>query len=420
MENFWNKYKNKITKGLIIPVILGLTVGGGFLVKPQTAKAACGGGYLYCQPITLLHGQVGNGTEDESNFPVLISTTTDSSLAVVSGGGVIQHVISQTLSSYTGNVPADLIFTSDSACATKLKWEVVQYNQATGLFLAFVNIPTLSHTADTTIYTCYDNSLITTFQGDVNGTWNSNYLRVWHLGKNGNDSTTVQDSPQSESGTTYSQTGKFGLAVNFNGSGWMEQSTRINQSGPFSFQMWYNSADDTFYKEWMEYYQQWDGFQNGGGSNSSPGTFFTFHFNSNQLNINNPSINAWHDIVVTVSSATTTGYMDGSVTGTTAAGTSGSNLASNAFWILGSNALSSGNYNVNGDMQEARISKVELSAGWIKTEYNNESSPTTFETWGAVQQGGTIVPIPKANITIYPTGALYIKQGGQVIINNQN
>jgi len=38
---------------------------------------------------------------------------------------------------------------------------------------------------------------------------------------------------------------------------------------------------------------------------------------------------------------------------------------------------------IEGNMDEARISDVSLSPSWILTEYNNQSSPSTFYTVGS-------------------------------------
>jgi hypothetical protein len=38
-----------------------------------------------------------------------------------------------------------------------------------------------------------------------------------------------------------------------------------------------------------------------------------------------------------------------------------------------------------GLMDEMRVSSIARSADWIKTEYNNQSSPATFVSQGAAQ-----------------------------------
>src|SRR5690348_4294955 len=94
--------------------------------------------------ITLAHSQV-SGTSDLTNFPVLISVT-DTNLKTVGNGGYVQ--------SSSG---FDIIFT-DSTETTKLDHEIESYTASSGAIIMWVRIPTLSHTADTTIYVYFNNT----------------------------------------------------------------------------------------------------------------------------------------------------------------------------------------------------------------------------------------------------------------------
>ena len=77
-----------------------------------------GNGYTYSRSITVDHTKVPN--TDQTNFPVLISGTY-SYLATVANGGRVQN-----------SNGYDIIFTSDSGCATKLSHEVETYSASTG------------------------------------------------------------------------------------------------------------------------------------------------------------------------------------------------------------------------------------------------------------------------------------------------
>jgi len=80
------------------------------------------------------------------------------------------------------SVPADLIFTSDAAGTVLLNWEVAYYNGTTGKIEVHIQVPTVSHSANTTIYMFAGNALTTTFQGGARGaTWDANYSGVFHL-----------------------------------------------------------------------------------------------------------------------------------------------------------------------------------------------------------------------------------------------
>ncbi|HEX3253496.1 MAG TPA: DUF2341 domain-containing protein, partial [Pyrinomonadaceae bacterium] len=151
----------------------------GQLLVTLDAPVPSPSGYAYRRAITIDHTKVPN--TDQTNFPVLISGTY-SYLASTANGGNVQNA-----NGY------DVIFTSDSNCATKLSHEVETYTSTTGAVNYWVKVPLLSHTVDTTIYLCYGNSTITTDQSNKTAVWDANYKGVWHLSNgttlNASDST---------------------------------------------------------------------------------------------------------------------------------------------------------------------------------------------------------------------------------------
>ena len=70
----------------------------------------------------------------------------------------------------------------------------------------------------------------------------------------------------------------------------------------------------------------------------------------------------------------------------TAIGTDGTAYTPSCSFMSASDSNSSclpdGN-NWNGMLDEIRISNIARSTGWILTEYNNESSPSTFYSLGS-------------------------------------
>src|SRR6185369_3765398 len=93
----------------------------------------------------------------------------------------------------------DIGFYADSSGSTKLKWEINSYNPSTGQLIAWVKIPTLSSTTDTSFYLFYGDPSITSDQSDPLNTWDSNFKAVYHLG----DGTilTATDSTGGNNGT---------------------------------------------------------------------------------------------------------------------------------------------------------------------------------------------------------------------------
>ena len=47
------------------------------------------------------------------------------------------------------------------------------------------------------------------------------------------------------------------------------------------------------------------------------------------------------------------------------------------------NNFNGGTEALNGDVDEIRLASTELSGTWFQTDYNNQSSPSTFYTLGS-------------------------------------
>ena len=167
-----------------------------FIVATVFVGNAAAQSYSYSRTVAISHTKVPN--TDQTSFPALFNTT-DALLKTVANGG---HV--------TNPNGYDIIFTSDSAGTQKLNHEIESYNASTGQFTAWVQVPTVSHSADTVIYLFYGNNSITTSQENRTGVWDSNYEVVQHFPSaatlTANDSTsngingTLQNSPTAASG----------------------------------------------------------------------------------------------------------------------------------------------------------------------------------------------------------------------------
>lgn len=144
-------------------------------------------GWSYRKKITIDHTKVGATTEDQTNFPVLISLT---GLSNINTNGT------------------DIRFTTSDG-GTSLAREIESYVPGTGTLTAWVKIPLLSHTADTVIYMYYGNSSATEPAADStygkNNVWDSNFKGVWHL----NDPTNPTDSTSNANNGTPSYGSSF-------------------------------------------------------------------------------------------------------------------------------------------------------------------------------------------------------------------
>ena len=131
---------------------------------------------------------------------------TDATLRTISNGGHVANANGYDIGFYT-----------DSSGSTKLKWEIDSYNPVTGQLNAWVKIPTLSSTSDTSFYLLYGDPSITTDQSDPVNTWDSNFKAIYHL----RDGTTLtaSDSTGGNNGTLYhnptASTGEIDGAAHF-------------------------------------------------------------------------------------------------------------------------------------------------------------------------------------------------------------
>jgi len=344
---------------------------------------------LYYRSITIDKNKI-SGTQ--ANFPVLISGTYDFLKSTANGGKV------DNANGY------DIIFTSDPEGNNLLNWEVEKYNPATGELAAWVKTD-LSAAADKTIYIHYGNTSITRFQGNAKATWNSGYAAVHHLfngsGIGISDATTNGNNGTITGATA--GTGSIAGGANLNGAPQyinIGNSSTLGITGNITLEAWINPSDFSNYngiiaktsgqfpKPYDFYLSQGSGvpqLYRGNGDMNSYGSVAAAAA---------PAVNSWSHIAVTISGNTVTHYLNGNVNGTgtlPAAGTGG-NGTDNV--MIGSR--SDGATRFKGKIDEVHIVNGTLSAGWIKTEYNNQSSPATFYAIGAEYTHVTTPPVVNA------------------------
>ena len=346
-------------------------------------------GYSYQRAITINHTKVPN--TDQANFPVVISGTYSSLATTVNGGHVMDP------NGY------DIVFTSDPTCQTNLNFEIEQWNAQTGQIIAWVQVPTLSHSSDTVIYACYGNGSISTNQTNAHGTWDSNYVGVYHFGAavlSTNDSTANRNNGVNNGAVGVP--GIIGGGAGFNGS------ALINLGNPADFSLnstltlsaWFNaSTGQNDYARLINKYQNpSSGYDlNLDGPN---GNDLLFEFRDTSGNYHNVLSSQggltdgnWHYAVATYDGSKLVVYLDGQPSNSAAASAT---IQSNTVPLtLGGSAVENQPY--TGHLDEARISATARSADWIATEYSNQSSPATFYTVAAESsQTLTVSPIQAA------------------------
>ncbi|MFI5342339.1 MAG: DUF2341 domain-containing protein, partial [Candidatus Methylomirabilales bacterium] len=336
-------------------------------------------GWAYRKAITIDHTKV---LATLTNFPVLISITDAAGLG--------------TYAQPSGN---DIFFTAADG-ETKLAHEIEQYTSGTGQLIAWVQVPSLSSTADTVLYMYYGNSTAPN-QQNVTGTWDANFIGVWHLKESGTgiagefkDSTTNANNGQGGAGTatavpTQVTGGQIGAGQSFNGTSQYIQvpnSASLNPGAGFTMELWVNPTTTNGTKPLGMCVLGTGGYMFGIGGTLNPQLEVpTDSENFNQLTV---TAARWAHVAVTyTTNGTFNGYVHdsgGPQVYNVAAGTT--NIAPTTANLLIGNGCYSALY--SGLMDEVRLSNTARSANWIQTEYNNQSSPgvgSFIKTLGTAQ-----------------------------------
>jgi hypothetical protein len=348
--------------------------------------------FSYKASITIDHNKVGTvNNTDQTNFPVLVSGTYDGTAGApnLKSAGNSGHV--QNGNGY------DIYFYSDSGLTTRIPAERETYNASTGAVLFWVNVSTVSHTSDTVIYVGYGDSGISTDPNSdatygKNAVWDSSYKEVLHLPDGSslsvNDSTS--NANNGSSNTAAATTGQIDGGSAHNGGSFFTPQLNVFQSNNFSIDFWFKSNDTSVSNNYIminynagpqnaiiyEYVDnQIEFFANSyTGSDPRPNT---------QINITDTN---WHHIVYQYDGTNWEAFKDGVQI---MAQTRTFNLTPELTtweWVT-----------ANHNLDELRVSNAKRSADWITTEYNNESSPSTFYTMGSEQStgGGGVTFIPR-------------------------
>ena len=328
-------------------------------------------GYRYYRPVTIYHTKV-SGINNLYDFPMLFSGIFPYLKDRAHGGEVY------SVSGY------DIIF--EDAWEHKLDHQIEKYDPVTGEFIAWVRIPVLHATSqNTSIRILYGNPQVTS-NPSTTDTWNSNYKGIWHLSSNFLDATS--NGNNGVNNNTDNIAGKFANGRNFNAvTDYIQVGTNgcSNASGTISAWVLTNGVttgpDYIFghttqpaYDNRIQLYLQdaMDQLYLGLGN------AHTKHSNIQTLNLG-----LWYHIVLNWDGTNYEVYVNGALK---ASGTyTGLNSLISIADIGNNGNPSDRNEGWNGIIDEVRISNNKYTADWITTEYNNQSSPSTFYTISGTQ-----------------------------------
>jgi hypothetical protein len=332
------------------------------------------------------------------NFPVLVSISSDTNL-----------------SANALALGDDILFTAGDG-VTLLNYQIESYASSTGRLTAWVNIPSLSATSDTQIYMYFDNpSLISSLQ-NVNSTWDSDYVGVYHFMNNGTfavyDSTADGNHPRFNWGGTYPAavpgfidegvsiaSTTYGITIG-------EPTGTIDITGPITMEAWVKMNAFPFSGTYAEqsilskgYYQApdagyyfdfYDDSINTGliAGTTVNGTRYNAAYDFRHIDTSSPiTIGTWHDYVGTYDGSRWNIYLDGALVATSTSA-NGAQADATDTLLLGTDSSDGVIFptdGLNGVLSEIRLSSIARSPDWIATEYNNDATPGTFETVGAAE-----------------------------------
>ena len=342
-------------------------------------------GYAYGKQISLQASKV-SGTQ--TNFPVLINIT-DNDLRTVANGGHVQNA-----NGY------DIVFTSGTSCTALLSHEIERYVPATGELVAWVNVPSLSSSANTIIAMYYGNASVST-NPSTTAVWDNNYLGVWHFNNSVTDASSHAITLINASTTNFSGS-KIGEGRQLNNTPFVASSSGsckylqfgsiLSGATSFTFEGWVYLDDNA--TSWERIFDF--------GTSTSINMFLCPSIGTNGVkrfaltttggageqqvsSATTTAIAAWHHFAVSIdnSNNTATLYFDGAVDNSNTGVTlRPSNISpDNLNWFGRSHYAA--DQCLYGKIDEFRVSNTARSAGRILTSYNNQNNPAAFFTIGA-------------------------------------
>jgi hypothetical protein len=313
------------------------------------------------------------GTNNLTDFPVLIDLT-DNDLRTVANGGNVENLNGW-----------DMVFTDTNL--VPLDHDLERYDPVTGDLTAWVKIPVLPHDQDYVVYMMYGNPDVFS-DPSTPCTW-TDFDAVWHLHDDFLDAT-ANDEDGTNNGSTDNTTSQIADGQSFDGNDFIGLSSFPNKTTDFTITGWIRTTDNT--EQGQRIFC--DDESNSGGYALSLGDggngrirFYSRNMNTVILDgaTNAISNNTWYYVAGVVDQGNQDRfiYIDGiqDAADLTDGGTWGAD-AGEASIGGETNGGETGN-RFEGSLDEIRIANIVRSADWLRTEYNNQSNPSGFYTVGS-------------------------------------
>lgn len=346
--------KNHHSKPFLVAAMF-LFVLGMVAFRPQYAHASdpwYNSSWLYREKVTVNTSQV---PSTQTSFPVYVN------LANLPAG-FFSHVRSDG---------GDIRVTNSSG-TTELPREIVSINTGTGSGELWFKADSISDGSYFYIY--YGNSGASDYAVSDpygrNNVWDSNFQMVVHLNENAVN-TTVNDSAghvtnmtTNGNTTAYHDTGKIngGFNINTSGNG-VKLNNTVTLGTTHTVSVWVNQSSLGAYQNII--------------ANSSAlgywiyGGKLSYYSGGDHMETTVNTTGVWTYLTATMDGTNLNFYRNGNPDGSTPLATS---ISANGF---GGDSGGSGE-RLYGTMDEEQVSNIARSANWIKTEFNNQSSPSSF------------------------------------------
>jgi len=354
----------------------------------SVGQSSCFLGGFSCNRKITIPGDNVSGSSNLTNFPLLLKIENDCNLKNSANGGHIQD-----------SNGYDIIFT-DSSGASQLDHEIEEYDGVRGDLTAWVKIPTLYGSSDTDIYMYYGKSSLPCDPSNPAGVWSNGYRGVWHLHDTSGD---TQDS------TSYNTDGTLYRAVTRGATGEIDNAFDVGYQGEVN---WGDPGDghlDAGTGSWTvslwvnidrnRGLGEWEKIINKGKDSGETGYEMELDDTANNLYFAiNDGTTTWGRSAVLSFSLDTWMYLAGVIDRNSGL----LRLYKDGDQEHTTDISGYGNIDVSDDLrigkndwgypyarfEEVRISNTARSAGWIKTEYNNQNDPSSFYSMSQDTCGG--------------------------------
>lgn len=344
------------------------------------------GSWGYAKKITIDHSKV-SGTLNLNNFPLLVSLT-DANLKHTDHGG------------YVGKTDGtDIFFVGENG--VKLDHEIEKYASTTGELIAWVRLPVLYPENATNLLMYFGNSGASD-QQNITGVWDSSYKAVYHLGDgltlNTNDSSLSGYNLTNTNATATSSAKIYGGAY-FDSTDYIQGSaanTRVGGTTNATWQLWFYSKSSgsgnlptalsfgTWSNGNVMYRIFWS--QNYDTENNRYIRFETkkSYTSTTKIATTKFPLYEWANITITYDNQDVGNelkfYQNGSLINSFSLATSSFPTELATMLVIGNGRSNTTVERWDGSIDEVRVSDIARSADWVATEYNNQSSTSTFYT----------------------------------------